>query len=337
LTIRNGSASQNGGGINNSGTLTINKSIITGNVATELNGRGGGINNSGTLTITNSTITGNVAREEVYGFGGGVSNLGTLTIYTSTISGNRADAGGGIFTTGTLTIYTSTISGNSSGNNAGIGGGIFQDGGGTLTINNSTISSNIGTFYGAGIGAANVTTLTINNSTISGNSGSLYGAGIYKWRGAGNGGTVSINNSTISGNSAIYYGGGGGIEFADGDALTLQNTIVANNSGGNCDTGPYGAIITSNGYNLSSDDSCSLTGPGDMNNTDPKLGKFGKYGGPTRTILLLPGSPAIDAGNPNGCTDDKGKLLKTDQRGWPRPGKYDTGGCDIGAFERQKD
>ena len=74
-----------------------------------------------------------------------------------------------------------------------------------------------------------------------------------------------------------------------------------------------------------------------MNNTDPKLGKLGSHGGPTQTTPLLKGSPAIDAGNPSGCTDDKGNLLKTDQRGWPRPGKYDTGACDIGAFERQKD
>ena len=51
---------------------------------------------------------------------------------------------------------------------------------------------------------------------------------------------------------------------------------------------------------------------------------------------LLLGSPAIDAGNPNGCTDGNGNLLKTDQRGYPRPDKQ-SGRCDIGAFERQKD
>ena len=74
-----------------------------------------------------------------------------------------------------------------------------------------------------------------------------------------------------------------------------------------------------------------------MNNTDPKLGTLGDYGGPTQTIPLLAGSPAIDAGNPNGCTDANGDLLKTDQRGYPRPDKEDTGGCDMGSYERQKD
>ncbi len=54
-------------------------------------------------------------------------------------------------------------------------------------------------------------------------------------------------------------------------------------------------------------------------------------------MALPSGSPAVDAGNPNGCTDNLGHLLKTDQRGQPRPDTEDTGGCDIGAYERQTD
>jgi len=59
--------------------------------------------------------------------------------------------------------------------------------------------------------------------------------------------------------------------------------------------------------------------------------------GPTQTQAVQSGSPAIDAGNPSGCTDGSGNLLKTDQRGAPRPDKEDTGGCDMGAYERQTD
>jgi len=169
-----------------------------------------------------------------------------------------------------------------------------------------------------GDGVANNGTLTINNSTISGNQG-LYGGGIDNY------GTLKINNSTISGNRAKVGGGISG-------PATLQNSIVANNSGGNC-SGP----ITSKGYNLSSDGSCSLNGPGDMQNTDPLLGPLQNNGGPTQTQALLPGSRAIDAGNPSDCTDGQGHLLKTDQRGMPRPNKEDTGGCDMGAYERQSD
>jgi hypothetical protein len=74
-----------------------------------------------------------------------------------------------------------------------------------------------------------------------------------------------------------------------------------------------------------------------MNNINPLLGPLANNGGPTQTMALLPGSPAIDSGNPSGCTDGLGHLLKTDQRGDPRPNIEDTGGCDRGAYERQSD
>jgi len=196
-----------------------------------------------------------------------------------------------------------------------------------LTISNSTISGNSANEAG---GIDSRGTLTISNSTISGNSayftrGNAIGGGI-----SASSGTL-ISNSTISGNSAYGSLGstGGGIY----GTATLQNSIVANSpSGGNC----YGTM-TSNGYNMSSDGTCNFNSSGDLNNTDPKLGTLGNYGGPTQTIPLLSGSPAIDAGNPNGCTNSNGVLLKTDQRGQPRPDKEDIGGCDMGAYERQTD
>ena len=95
--------------------------------------------------------------------------------------------------------------------------------------------------------------------------------------------------------------------------------------------------MTSKGYNLSSDNTCSFSGPGDLNNIDPRLGGLGNYGGATQTIPLLSGSPAIDAGDPSGCTDSQGILLKTDQRGMPRPDREDKAGCDMGAYESQSD
>jgi hypothetical protein len=237
--------------------------------------------------------------------------LSELTILNGLASG----FGGGIFNSGTLRINDSTITGNRTGGGLGHGGGgIANDG--TLTINNSTLNHNSTQGpYGGGI--SNRGTLTINNSTISGNSAG-FGGGIM------NSGTVAMSNSTISGNS------GDGINSFG--TATLQNSIVAGNSGGNC-----GGTMTSNGYNLSSDGTCNFNNSGDLNNTDPKLGGLGNYGGPTQTIPLRRGSPAIDAGNPRGCTDGRGHLLKTDQRGAPRPDKGDSGGCDMGAFERQKD
>jgi len=107
---------------------------------------------------------------------------------------------------------------------------------------------------------------------------------------------------------------------------------VADNSGANC----YGTV-SSEGYNLSSDSTCNFNGKGDKNGTEPKLRSLHNNGGPTDTMAEMPGSPAIDAGNPSGCTDGNGHLLKTDQRGKPRHDKEDIGGCDMGAYERQKD
>ncbi len=290
---------------------------------------GGGIVNYGILTIKASTISGNRAPGIHGGLGGGIYNGGTLTINNSTLSGNVEEGrsgdiggGGGIFNRGTLTINNSTLSGNSAG---GTGGGI--DNSGTLTIHNSTLSGNKGSsgvnVIGDGGGIFNRGTLTINNSTLSGNSAGGTGGGID------NSGTLTIHNSTLSGNKASS--GVGGIN--NRVTATLQNSIVANSpAGGNC-----GGTLTSKGYNLSSDSTCNFSNTGDLNNINPVLGTLGYYGGPTQIIPLLSGSPAIDAGNPSGCTDGIGHLLKTDQRGKPRPDKEDTGGCDMGAYERQSD
>ena len=85
------------------------------------------------------------------------------------------------------------------------------------------------------------------------------------------------------------------------------------------------------------DGSCAFSNSGDRDNTNAVLGTLGYYGGPTPTIPLLTGSPAIHAGNPSGCTDGVGHLLTSDQRGMPRPDTEDSGGCDMGAYERQSD
>jgi hypothetical protein len=240
-----------------------------------------------------------------------------------TIQHGSFATGGGIFNYGILTIKASTISGNRApGLHGGVGGGIFN--GGTLTIQTTTLSGNVeegrSGDYGGGGGIRNAGTLTINNSTLSGNSAGGTGGGIDNF------GTLTIHNSTLSGNKAS---GGGGILTAG--STTIQNSIVANSpAGGNC-----GGTLTSKGYNLSSDSTCNFSNTGDLNNINPNLGPLQNNGGPTKTMALLSESPAIDAGNPGGCTDSQGHLLKTDQRGMPRPDKEDTGGCDMGAYEEQ--
>ena len=298
LTIKNGVGYSGGGGVDNSGTLTVNKSNFYTNTALS----GGAILNTGTATISNTTFSGN----SPYFFGhsascGAIDNRSTMTITSTTFYNNYANnnstSGGAICNGGTLTITGSTFNTNSSqGNNGGYGGAIYTYAG-TLSVTNST-------FY-------------LNSATTSG--GAIYSQG----------GTVQISNSTF-GINAENIGGGGALANA-GSAFFMQNSIVANSgNGGNC-----AGIITSNGYNLSSDTTCNFSGSGDLNGTSPKLGALHSNGGPTQTMALPKGSPALDAGNPAGCRDFAGNLLKTDQRGQPRPGAGETTGCDMGAYESQ--
>jgi len=268
---------------------------------------GAGINNNGTLTINSSTISGNFAftfctHSACSSYGGGIGNPGTLTINNSTISGNSASASCHF---GTCQSYS-------------YGGGIFNSG--RLTMNNSTLSGN-----GAGVMCAELQGYCV-----------AVGGGIVNF----STGTLAINNSTLSGNDTsgqCHYGVqcrayvGGVYNFHYESAATIQNSIVSSNLGGNC------YAIGSNGHNLSSDGTCYFNNVGDLNDTDPKLGPLQNNGGPTQTMALSSGSPAIDAGNPSGCTDAQGNLLRTDQRGMPRPDTEDPGGCDMGAYERQSD
>jgi hypothetical protein len=272
--------------------------------------------------------------------------LSNLTIR----NGLSSTAGAGIYNSATLTIKDSNVSGNSVAKVCTTpcslsGGGIFNASAGVLTISGSTISGNsvaatvtvcgiIGCFASGG-GIGNDGTLAISNSTISGNVvaistniGGGHGGGI-------SGGTIVMSNTTLSGNSAASLGGGGGIYV--GTSATLKNSIVTKNVDGANRASNCSGSVTSKGYNLSSDGSCDFSGPGDLNNTDAMLGPLQNNGGATQTQALLSGSPAIDAGNPSGCTDGQGRLLTTDQRGKPRPDKEDSGSCDMGAYERQQD
>jgi hypothetical protein len=321
VTVRGFSIhAENSGGVYNSGNLTIDHSTVSGSIQYCASGScssasGGGIYNDGKLTIRSSTISGNSAYTNCAfcgSSGGGIDNEGELTICCSTLANNVAEAA------------------NEKG--VAIGGGIYN--GGKLTISNTSITDNVteGLYSGLGGGVYNGGTLIVSNSTFSGNSAKGTQSTTQGWGGGiDNSGTVTIGNSTLSGNDASS--GQGGDILNSAGTITSQNSIVAGSgAAGNCS-----GTITSNGYNLSSDGTCKFGGPGDMNSTDPKLGALQNNGGPTRTMALLQGSPAIDAGNPRGCTDSTGHLLKTDQRGEPRPDKEDKSGCDMGAYERQGD
>jgi hypothetical protein len=262
----------------------------------------------GGLTIANGAIS--LA-------GGGISNSGTLTLINCTVSGNSvlgSISGGGIYNDGMLTLDNSTVSDNSA---ASGGGGVFNNG--ALTLNSTTVSGNSSTSGSGGIG--NAGTLTLNQSTVSGNSGGARGGGGIR---SGGTGTLTLNNSTVSGNSAGPGGTGGGIRIEEAGTLTARNTVIASNT---APTAPdLSGNLGSQGYNLiGNTQGGSGFDPTDLLNMNPLLGSLQDNGGPTQTMALLAGSPAIDAGDNTGAP-------MWDQRGPGFP-RIEHGIIDIGAFE----
>ena len=110
---------------------------------------------------------------------------------------------------------------------------------------------------------------------------------------------MQVANSTISGNSAASGGGIYNVAGQFGGTIEISNTIFnAGALGENIFNN--GGMVTSHGYNISSDDAGGhLNGPGDQINTDPLLGPLRDHGGPTLTHMPERGSPAIDAGDPS--------------------------------------
>ena len=306
------------------------------------------INSSLTLTGPTAGVTlnaNNASRVmEIDGTSGGITvNLSNLTMTNGNGLGTNDSGSGGALLVYAVSGNNATANiGNSSfvNNSGGDGGGIANVGNGTLTITNSTISNNSAGNNGGGIynygstSNSNVASLIITNSTISGNS-AAFGGGIHNDGRDGGAATLTIANSTISDNSesnAVY---GGGIENVGNASLTIGDTILAGNTNGSGESDlNNGATLTSNGYNLYGQNGNAggfvpaahdvlLTG-----SINTVLTSLGNYGGPTETMALVLGSPAIDAGDPAqvGNMDQRGIV-----RGSPSAG---TGSAsDIGAYE----
>jgi Right handed beta helix region/PASTA domain len=245
-----------------------------------------------------SSFSATVSRFEVMNSVGGIAADGTLALSHSYVHDN---VGEGVGTGGApLTITNSTISGN-------------QDGGVVL-------SNTFGDF-----------SITITNSTIANNTDSGINLAIL---GGSSSSVLTLNSDTITANSGQPNdpNSGGGISAPFGWDIEMENTIVSGNTAyfsphGDIFVEPPYSSVTSGGYNIGTGFSHAGT---DMYG-DPVLGSLMDNGGPTPTMALLPGSPAIDAIPPsvNGC----GTTITTDQRDVSRPRIL---GCDIGAFELER-
>ncbi|HSH04129.1 MAG TPA: Ig-like domain-containing protein [Anaerolineae bacterium] len=313
------------------GTLIIDNTLVNGNTGT------GVYNGNGSLELRNSTISHN---EGDYG-GGVFTSYGTLYIDNTNINNNYGNRGGGIFNANsTSTIQNSTISHNAaSPDYYGVGGGIYLTNV-TLTASNNIISHNTSR-NGGGIYIDNGTAqVDITNSAIFDNNAITDGGGLFTHT------PITITNSTVSHNQAGSGGAfalfshsnslsyltivsntavnnGDSFYFVDG-SVSLANTIVAYHPTANCQSS---GNITSNGYNLSSDNSCDFAQTGDLNNIDPQLLPLTNDSN-SWLHPLPPTSPAVNQIplTVNGC----GTTITNDQRNAPRPSMNS---CDIGAYE----
>ena len=320
--------------------------------------QGGGVwVGGGTVNINNTTFENTVAHGGNSGNGGnssgpaggadggGLYSLGNVTVSNSTfhLAGATGGNAGNAFGDGCFGAH------NAGDGGAARGGAVFADGG-TMTIDTATFAGN---FAVGGNGG--------NGGQTDGGCGS-HGAGGPAYGGAvsNNAGTVNIQHSTISlnntqgGNTGVNQfganqparlvaeGAGGGVRVGAA-GVTFANTIVSDNTAANGVGDNTGAptpgpnvdgAVTSNGHNLLGDatDATGFIGTGDLTGANPMLVPLADNGGPTQTMALSPGSPAVDAGVAAGAAFD--------QRGMPRtaddPGTANAAtsdGTDIGAYE----
>jgi polygalacturonase len=274
----------------------------------------------------------------VFALGSSFSSPLTNFLAGLTITDGNSDAGGGILNYGRLTISNCIIVDNQASTPSpfGTGGGIENNG--PCRIINSTISGNVAATAGGGI--ENTlhagTTLSLVNCTISSNLCSgVYGGGMDTAS------ALNITNCTVADNQSTAAAGVGGIYCFGAAPILVAGSIVADNTSLGGESDVSGAGFTSAGFNLigSTNGSTGFGLPGSQDLTGtagspfhPMLGPLQSNGGPTPTMALLFGSPAMDRGNSFGLT--------TDQRGAPRPFDFasipnaDGGdGSDIGAFE----
>lgn len=288
---------------------------------------------AGHVSLSGMTVT----RGQGVRIAGAAVTIEDMVISSNAVSG----AGGGIAILGTptVTVRNCTISGNTAGTSSSQtsrgGGGIYSIGG-TLLVENCTISGNSTPTEGGGIYIAPgyAVNVTVRNTTIAGNTAGTIGGGIMtrntppRFPGPIE---LVVQNCTIANNqangTATGQGGGGiGVLLAAGK-VSIESTIVANNTNANAPD-VLGAIAAN--YSLVRNQlGATINGSNNLPaGADPRLGPRQNNGGTTETIALLPGSPAINAGSNRAN-------LSTDQRGAGFPRVFESA-ADIGAFEVQQ-
>ena len=343
-----------GGGVYAKGNLTMTDSTVSGNSAKSFGkARGGGAYAGSDLTATRSIVSNNSATSTGSNvFGGGANVRGSTNLQSSIISGNAltpgagfSSIGAGAFAAGDFLAAYSTISDNRA-YVSGFGGGLALEGA-SRTLMSSTISGNYSKGGFAGIFAFSGnpgTALVLTNATISDNHATTLTGGVYT-----NADTIKFYNSTIAFNSAGINRAGVALNaFSHAVAVTLQSTLISNNTFGVNDTENDLAVLGANTVTVNAGDLqapannlvrvSSIALPDDTRQDCPLLGPLRDNGGWTLTHALSSSSPAIDAGNAvSGVQyDQRGSQGMNGTIDYPR--QSGNGAlADIGAYEVQQD
>jgi CSLREA domain-containing protein len=309
------------------GTVTFKKIRVRGGAAGSDSEAGGGILVSdGVAILRRSVVVGNHAPD----VGGGIAaTAGSVILVRSAVKRNTAGAGGGMFVgvDGRVELDRSTIQRNEAQYQ---GGALYHDDGfGTSRIDNSTLAHNEAGDDGGAV-YSEAEELRVVNSTFTKNKTAGRGGAIYSAPDTNalvNAATIARNRSDSDNTGAVDSGGG---IYGDGgsDVIELKNSLVVKNratDGGlnECDA-PAPVGVASAGGNLITSEAGGCTyfdHPEDILAANPKIAKLQQAGGPTPTIPLKSGSPAINQADALGAP-----LL--DQRGVERQNP------DIGAYER---
>jgi hypothetical protein len=339
-----------GGGVYATGPLALMDSTIDGNYTMASDTHGGAIYTTMPLSISGSTIGGNHTNGQNSQGGAIFAKHGGVTINDSLVTGNFTSGdfadGGAIYSNGfngsDVQITRSTISGNRTEGLSSFGGAI-QAVQSDVTLSQSTLSGNTTAQAGSRGGAMWVSgELLLDQSTISGNStagSNADGGAIFTFSNI----PVTIILSTITNNMATGQSGDGGAIFVSNLAqdlpLSVTGSILAGNtaagSGNDLLPDPDSPLIAN--HSLIGTGITPTSGGNNVSIDNPQLGPLADNGGPTLTHALLPGSPALDAGDPDaeaGMND----VSEYDQRGAPFVRVFDGDGAggariDIGAYE----
>lgn len=302
------------------GSVTINDSVLK-NCRSALDG-GAVFAYRATLAIHNSRFEGNSAS----GRGGAVAAYtgSTVTIADSTFLTNDAQSsGGGIYVSGYDAATTLTVSGSVvDGNTANLSGGGLYAYQTVVNVAQSSLTGNSSRAQGGGVYAKS-STVAITNSTLAGNEGSSGSAAYSDYA------NITLANCTVAFNAR-----GTAIYSSSPSYMHLQNTIVANNLAAYYPN--IAAYFDSQGYNLIGEFLGSVDAT-DIVGADPLLGPLSQDANGVSYYPLLPGSQAIDGGDPEGCLNAGGQPLTTDERNNARTVDGNNDGmsrCDIGAVEQ---